>query len=141
MKFGEKLRKLRKEKGITQAELAKMAGLGLKTITNYESGATYPHKREVYGILADILGCDGNYLHNEEDDFLSQVHEEYGARGKKQAERLMAEVTGLFSGGEMAEEDMDELMLAIQEAYIDAKKRNKKYVPKKYQKQDEEPIE
>lgn len=25
---------------------------------------------------------------------------------------------------------MDELMLAIQEAYIDAKKRNKKYTPK-----------
>ena len=31
----------------------------------------------------------------------------------------------------MAEEDMDEMMLAIQEAYIDAKKRNKKYTPQK----------
>ena len=29
-------------------------------------------------------------------------------------------------------------MLAIQEAYIDAKKRNKKYTPKKYRKQNEE---
>ena len=35
----------------------------------------------------------------------------------------------------MAEEDMDELMLAIQEAYVDAKRRNKKYTPKKYQQQ------
>ena len=38
MKFGEKVRELRKKCGMTQAELAKKAGLGLKTITNYEGG-------------------------------------------------------------------------------------------------------
>ena len=32
----------------------------------------------------------------------------------------------------MAEEDMDALMLAVQQAYVDAKKKNKKYTPKKY---------
>ena len=133
MRFGEKLRALRKEKGLTQAELAKLAGVGLKTITNYEKGTTYPQNREVYGTLAKILGCDADYLHNEGDDFIAMAHREYGYRGK----RLISEVTGLFSGGEMAEEDMDELMLAIQEAYIDAKKRNKKYTPKKYLKKDD----
>ena len=40
MRFGEKLRVLRKEKGLTQAELAKLAGGGLKTINNYEKGST-----------------------------------------------------------------------------------------------------
>lgn len=134
MRFGEKLRALRKEKGLTQAELAKQAGLGLKTITNYESGSTYPQNREVYGILAGILGCDVDYLHNEGDDFIAMAQKEYGYRGKKGAERLISEVRGLFAGGEMAEEDMDEMMLAIQEAYVDAKRRNKKYTPKKYRK-------
>lgn len=134
MRFGEKLRALRKEKGLTQAELAKQAGLGLKTITNYESGSTYPQNREVYGILAGILGCDTDYLHNEGDDFIAMAQKEYGYRGKKGAERLITEVRGLFAGGEMAEEDMDEMMLAIQEAYVDAKRRNKKYTPKKYRK-------
>ena len=38
--------------------------------------------------------------------------------------------------GVLIETDMDELMLAIQEAYIDAKKRNKKYTPKKYRSKD-----
>ena len=137
MRFGEKLRALRKEKGLTQAELAKLAGVGLKTITNYEKGTTYPQNREVYGTLAKILGCDADYLHNEGDDFIAMSHREYGYRGKKGAERLISEVTGLFAGGEMAEEDMYELMLAIQEAYIDAKKRNKKYTPKKYLKKDD----
>lgn len=137
MRFGEKLRVLRKEKGLTQAELAKQAGVGLKTITNYEKGATYPQNREVYSILANILGCDADYLHNEGDDFVAMAHKEYGYRGKKSAERLISEVTGLFAGGEMAEEDMDELMLAIQEAYVDAKKRNKKYTSKKYLKNND----
>ena len=123
MRFGEKLRKLRKDSHLTQAELAKRAGLGLKTITNYEKGTTYPQDRRVYGV------------HNENDDFVSMAGKEFGYRGRVGAEKLVGELTGLFAGGEMAEEDMDELMLAIQEAYVDAKRRNKKYTPKKYQQQ------
>ena len=38
MTFGEKLRRARKEKGLTQAELASQAGLGLRTIIAYEKG-------------------------------------------------------------------------------------------------------
>ena len=86
---------------------------------------------------AEILGCDADYLHNEGDDFIAMAGQQYGYRGKKGAERLLKEVRVAFSGGEMAEEDMDEMMLAIQEAYIDAKKRNKKYTPQKYLKQQE----
>ena len=128
-------RKLRKDSHLTQAELAKRAGLGLKTITNYEKGTTYPQDRRVYGVLAEILGTSADYLHNENDDFVSMAGKEFGYRGRIGAEKLVGELTGLFAGGEMAEEDMDELMLAIQEAYVDAKRRNKKYTPKKYQQQ------
>ena len=106
MTFGEKLRKYRIEKGLTQAELAKVAGLGLKTITNYESGTTYPKNREVYKTLANILGVDADHLHNENDDFMSDVTAQYGSRGAKQAKELLEEVTGLFAGGELADEDM-----------------------------------
>ena len=135
MRFGEKLRKLRKDSHLTQAELAKRAGLGLKTITNYEKGTTYPQDRRVYSVLAEILGTSADYLHNENDDFVSMAGKEFGYRGRAGAEKLVGELTGLFAGVEMAEEDMDELMLAIQEAYVDAKRRNKKYTPKKYQQQ------
>ena len=134
MRFGEKVRELRTKCGMTQAELAKKAGLGLKTITNYEGGATYPQNREVYVKLAEILGCEADYLRSENEDFIAMAQREYGYRGKKGAKKLVEELTGLFAGGEMAEEDMDEMMLAIQEAYIIAKKKNKKYTPKKYRK-------
>ena len=66
MTFGEKLRRARKEKGLTQAELASQAGLGLRTIIAYEKGETYPQKRSTYQILADILGVQADDLHNEE---------------------------------------------------------------------------
>jgi len=132
MKFGEKLRKYRTEKGLTQAELAKKAGLGLNTISNYESGKTYPQNREVYTTLATILGVNPDHLHNENDDFITDATAKYGSRGAKQAQELLEEITGLFAGGEMAEEDKDVMMKAIQDAYWIAKEKNKKYTPKKY---------
>ena len=54
------------EKGLTQAELANQAGLGLRTIIAYEKGETYPQKRSTYQTLADILGVQADDLHNEE---------------------------------------------------------------------------
>ena len=55
-----------------------MAGLGLKTITNYEKGSTYPQNREVYATLAFILDCDTDYLHNEGDDFIGMAQKRVG---------------------------------------------------------------
>lgn len=55
-----------KEKGLTQAELANQAGLGLRTIIAYEKGETYPQKRSTYQTLAEILGVQADDLHNEE---------------------------------------------------------------------------
>ena len=89
MTFGEKLRKYRTEKRLSQAELAKLAGLGVNTISNYESGKTYPQNREVYKTLAEILGVDPDHLHNENDDFVEVAQQKYGYRGKKQAMELV----------------------------------------------------
>lgn len=134
MKFGEKLRDLRQENGLTQAELAEKAGISLRTISYYESGTTYPKNRNVYDTLAHILDVDVNYLRNEGDEFISSARQKYGYRGAKQAEEIVAEVTGLFAGGELSEEDKDAVMQALQQAYWDAKEENKKYTPKKYRK-------
>ena len=132
MKFGEKLKKARLEKGLSQEDLARKVGVSLRTIMNYENQNRYPKKREVYGMLADALDLNINYLLSEEDDFLLTAGDEYGSRGAKQAQEALAFVNGLFAGGELAEEDKDELMKSIQEAYWIAKKKNKKYTPKKY---------
>lgn len=134
MTFGEKIKAERKKLGLTQIELGKKIGVTNRVITSYENNNSFPRTREAYKKLADALGVNVNYLLSDDEAFVLEAKEQFGYRGKKGAEKLLAEVTGLFAGGEMAEEDMDELMLGIQEAYIEAKKRNKKYTPKKYQK-------
>ena len=60
-----------------------------------------------------------------------RANEKYGATGAQQAQALMQEVTGLFAGGELDQDDMDEMMKAIQDAYWIAKEKNRKYASKR----------
>lgn len=134
MKFCEKLKEARIKAGLKQEELAKALGVSLRTISNYESGERYPKKREVYYKLAELFHTEESYFLNEGEEFMLAAAKEYGAKGAKQARELVDEVSGLFSGGGLADEDLDEMMRGIQEAYWIAKEKNKKYTPKKYRK-------
>lgn len=136
MKFGEKLRKLRTEKSITQGDVAATIGVSRRTYVSYEQDGRYPRRREVYTKLAEILGCDVNYLLAEEEEFISSAGDQYGSRGKRQAEELVSELSGMFAGGELSESDMDAVMIALQKAYFDCKADNKKYTPKKFRKDE-----
>ena len=131
MKFSEKLRRARINAGLTQSQLASELGVSLRTVTNYETGDRYPKKRELYKKMAEVLGVEVNYLLTEDEDFIADAGEKYGAKGARQAQELLSEVTGLFAGGCLAQEDMDEMMRAIQDAYWIAKEKNRKYSPKK----------
>ena len=132
MKFGEKLKEQRKILKLTQKELADKIGTSLRTITNYETGAMYPKKRETYALMAEVLGVDINYLLTEDEEFTMEARERYGARGAKQAEELVNQMGALFAGGELSANDKDAVMKAMQEIYWDAKEENKKYTPKKF---------
>lgn len=132
MTFGEKVKKARKELGLTQTELGNLIGVSRRAITAYEADMAAPRTKDTYYKLADALKVAVNYLLTEGDVFVLDIGEKYGPRDKKDAKALVEELTGLFSGGHMAEEDMDELMLAIQKAYVIAKENTRKYIPKKY---------
>lgn len=134
MKFGEKVRAARQNAGMSQEALAKAVDVSLRTILGYENENRYPRKREIYAKLADALHVDVNYLLTEDEEFAAAAAEKYGSCGKQQAEALVAELSGLFAGGELADEDMDAMMRAVQDAYWIAKENNRKFVPKKYQK-------
>lgn len=134
MKFGEKVRRGRLAAGYSQKRLADMTGIALRTIQNYESCQRLPKQSETYRVLAEALHMDEAGLRDENADFITHVHEVYGSRAAKQAQRLTEEVGSLYAGGELAEEDMDAMMKAIQDAYWIAKKKNRKYVPMKYRK-------
>ena len=136
MTFGEKVKNERNRLGLNQDELAKKIGVTRRVISSYENDSSRPRRTERYKKLAEALGVNINYLLSEDEAFIADVEDNYGHRGAKQAKELLAEVTGLFAGGEMADEDMREMVDAIQEAYLIAKKNNKKYTPKKYRKDE-----
>ena len=135
MTFSERLKKIRTEKEITQEQLAQRSGISRRMIQKYESAIARPRYAAAEK-LAAALEIPVPELLGENGTFLAQAADQYGSRGAKQAEQLMAEVTGLFAGGEMAEEDMDVMMKAISDAYWIAKENNKKFTPKKYSKEE-----
>ena len=136
MTFGEKVKNERNRLGLNQDELTKKIGVTRRVISSYENDSSRARGTERYKKLAEALGVNINYLLSEDEAFIADVEDNYGHRGAKQAKELLAEVTGLFAGGEMADEDMREMVDAIQEAYLIAKKNNKKYTPKKYRKDE-----
>lgn len=55
MKFNERLRAIRKEKGLTQAELAEKAGIAVNSVRLYEAGARLP-KLDTIARMAVAMG-------------------------------------------------------------------------------------
>ncbi len=129
MSFAENLKKLRKARGLTQAELAEKIGLNKRAVIYYEAGGHYPKKHETYQKIAEVLGCTTDDLLTENDRFISEAGSRYGSRGRKQAEEAVNTLSGLFAGGELSERDRDAVAKAIQEAYWYAKEHNRKYIP------------
>lgn len=131
MKFNERLKKYREEKGLTQAQLSELAGITTRQIQNYEGGKARP-RLDAAEKIAKALNITTDELLGNADMLVAQAAEKYGARGAKQAQQLTDELTGLFTGGDLAEEDMELMMKAIQDAYWIAKEKNKKFTQKKY---------
>ena len=138
MLFGDKIKELRTSAGMSQQELANKAGLSLRSIQNYESNQRYPKDVAILNKLCKALNTSIEQLMKEEDNFIQEASEKYGTRGKKDAQKLVDELGGLFAGGELNEEDKDKVFRAITEMYWKAKDNNKKYTPKKYRKESDE---
>ena len=56
MKFGEKVKMLRKDMKLSQGELAKKIGVSCRSVQSYEAGTSYPRYKEIYDNLAG--GCE-----------------------------------------------------------------------------------
>lgn len=138
MLFGDRIKELRNLADMSQQELANKAGLSLRSIQNYESNQRYPKDVAILNKLCKALNTTIEELMKEEDNFIQEASEKYGTRGKKDAQKLVVELGGLFAGGELNEEDKDKVFRAITEMYWKAKDNNKKYTPKKYRKESDE---
>ncbi len=65
MKFGENLQKLRKEKGISQEQLAEQLGVTRQSVSKWESGNSYPEMDKLIAIC-NIFHCELDALINKD---------------------------------------------------------------------------
>ncbi|MCI6107661.1 MAG: helix-turn-helix domain-containing protein [Candidatus Faecimonas sp.] len=65
MKFGENLQKLRKERGISQEQLAEQLGVTRQSVSKWESSASYPEMDKIVAIC-NIFHCDMDVLINKD---------------------------------------------------------------------------
>jgi len=131
MKFGQKLRVLREEKGLSQAELAEKIGVSSKTISRYESGESNPRYPKIYDDIAEALKIDKLELLSDEDAFVLSIKEKFGSYDANYASDLVNGMVGLMAGGDISDDDKRVILETLQEAFIISKKENRKYIPKK----------
>ena len=111
-KFSDRLKGLREKNDMTQEQLAKVSGVSPRTIQRYECGTSRP-RLDAAEKLAKALNISVDQLLGTDGMLVAQAAEQYGARGAKQAQQLTDEVTGLFTGGELAQDYMDVMMLKV----------------------------
>jgi len=132
MLFGDRLRKLREDAGMTQVELGKKVGVSERVIGYYESNDRFPRKQETLQKISEVFNVSVDFLIGSDSAFINQAGKQYGYSGKKQAKDILNDINALFAGGELPEEDRDEFFRMVTEMYFDAKKNNKKYGRKKH---------
>ena len=131
MAFAENLKEKRAQSGLTQAELAMKAGVTARTIQNYELGTRKPGNMVIVQRIADALGTTTEQLLSSGETLVVAAHERGGARAAKDINELVSEVTGMFAGGKLSDDALDGAMRALNEAYLIAMDKNKKYGRKK----------
>ncbi len=127
MVFKDRLKEKRLAAKLTQAELAKKAGVTPRTIQNYELGNRKPSNMEVLQKMADALGTTTGYLLGSSGTYVVEAHEKGGAKAARDIDELVSEVTGMFAGGKLSEDALEGAMKALNDAYWIAKEKNKKY--------------
>ena len=77
--LADNLRRLRRERGMTQRDLARAAGLTRQVVAGYEQGRTVPH-RDCVAALAFALGVSVEELRGTGGEFARNIPGEFGAK-------------------------------------------------------------
>jgi transcriptional regulator with XRE-family HTH domain len=115
--YGDRLKQARIEKGLSRPQLAKLCGISVKTIQNYEPGFKQPNRIDTSQKFAEVLGVTVDYLINgntDNDDLTEEDKSE-----------ILSHASALFAGGKLSEDEQLAFINELQTLYLDAKKRLK----------------
>ena len=88
MSIGNKIADARKEKNLTQEQLADMMSVTRQSISRWESGLSFPEMEKVV-LLAELLDVSCDYLLND-----SYEQQKFGTSGKSAVTRLLYGLKG-----------------------------------------------
>lgn len=77
MKFGEKIRLLREEKGLSQKEVSEKLNISLRTYASYELNQRRPRTQSRWEEIATFFGKDVDYLQIDDIDKKAAILESY----------------------------------------------------------------
>ena len=126
MSIGQNLKNLRKEKKLSQKELAELANITERTIYNYEKEKQVPKPR-IINKLAMALNVTADTLVNGTPLNIQKTSQEYIYYEKDMLElsELLEKTTALFAGGSISDEAKDEFFESLTQAYFIAKKKTR----------------
>jgi hypothetical protein len=130
------LKKLREKKGLTQQELVSLSGVGQGTIGDIERGKIKKSSIKTLEKIAKALKLD----EEEREELFSvlvpkdisvkilknPLYKELNSRSKKQFEDIIEQSALMFNDESISQEDKEKVLMAIQDAFFDAKKKNQK---------------
>jgi len=126
MTFGEKIKNLRVEMGLSQADLARRIGVTERSIHNYEANLRYPKGQDVIRAIAETFGVTTDYLISEEPLNIKASEISFKDKDKQDMERILAEAGAMFAGGTLSEEDKDAFFQSLTQSYFAAKEAARK---------------
>jgi transcriptional regulator with XRE-family HTH domain len=126
MEFKDILKTERERCGYTQKQLADMIGVTDRTIQNYERGRANVARFEHLQALSEALGIDLSEFGETKKFQMTKSQKD-----EREITKLVNQMTALFAGGELSDDDKEAAVRAVTKAYWESKELNRKYGKKK----------
>ncbi|MCM3763485.1 helix-turn-helix domain-containing protein [Neobacillus niacini] len=134
--LGERLRIAREKKGYTQTEVYRRTNINNKTLSRYENDGSEPDL-ETLQLLSQLYESDYEWLSTGKTSSFTNKDEIDIAKRMEQIRKDLTSEDGLlFNGEPMSEEAVESFLEAMEVAVRQTQRINKKYIPKKYRKDD-----
>lgn len=131
----KRLKELREKSGYLQKFVADKLGVKSNTLSGYENGTRSPDPDMLIS-LAKLYDVTTDYLLGKSDSpALTEKDEQDIAKRMEKLKKDLTSAEGLsFHGEPLSEEAIESLLEAIEYAERQTTRINKKYIPKKYRK-------
>ncbi len=118
MKFGEKIKLLRKQNNLTQSELASSTGVSLRTIINYEKNNKTPQKQDVLNKLASVFNVEVSYLiEDKNNDYIQSIRKKSSSSNISKPDFLADEIKRFFEDNTFSDTEKETLLRKIEKSY------------------------